>query len=77
MQGRKIAKGAGVQTPRLDEMNEAAKRLNLDVETHPGKSRPRSWWEKHGYLVIDKKKTKNEVLRNVATEIRRIRAAKT
>jgi len=66
-----------VQTPRLDEMTEAAKRLNLNAETNPGKSRPRSWWEKNGYLIVAKKKSKSEVLRNVATEIRRIRAART
>ena len=76
-QGRKIAKGSGVQAPRLDEMNEAAKRLNLSAETHPGKSRPRSWWERHGYLVVTKKETKTGVLRNVATEIRKIRVATT
>jgi len=77
IQGRKIPKGSAVQTPRLDEISEAAKRLSLDAETSPGKSRPRTWWEKNGYLIVAKKKTKSEMLRNVATEIRRIRAART
>jgi signal recognition particle subunit SRP19 len=76
IQGRKIAKGSAVQTPRLDEISEAAKKLNLGAETSPGKSRPRTWWEKNGYLIVAKK-PKSEVLRNLATEIRRIRAART
>ena len=76
MQGRKIAKGSAVQTPRLDEINEAVRKLDMDGETTPGKARPRSWWEKNGYLIVAKKNPKSELLRNVATEIKRIRAAR-
>jgi signal recognition particle subunit SRP19 len=75
--GRKLAKSYAVQTPRLDEMNDAAKRLSLAVEVVPGKSKPSVWWEKGGYLIVPKNDTKTVILRGLATEVRKIRAART
>jgi len=77
IEGRKIPKGSAIQTPRLEEINEAAKRLSLDVDISAGKSRPRSWWEKGGYAIIAKKETRGSLLRALAAEIRKARAAKT
>jgi signal recognition particle subunit SRP19 len=74
--GRKLPKGSSVQTPRLDEMNEAAKRLQLEVEVVPTKSRPRTWWEKGGYLILPKEKTKTQLLRSLASEVRKHRSQK-
>lgn len=77
-EGRKVAKGSAVQAPRLEEMNEAAKRLSLEAELAPGKSRPNAWWEKGGYVILPKNDsgTRTALLRSLASEIRRIRAAK-
>ena len=77
IEGRKIAKSLAIQTPRLEEIDEAAKRLSLDVEMARGKSRPSSWWDKGGYAIIGKKGTKTSVLRALAGEIRKTRSAKT
>ncbi len=74
--GRKLPKGLALQAPRLEEMGEAVKRLSLDAEISPRKSRPGTWWEKGGYLILPKKGTKAELLRALASEIRKIRAAK-
>lgn len=76
LQGRKIPKGQGVQAPRIDELAEAARRLTIEAEITPQKSRPRNWWEKTGYVTIPKKKSKTELLRALSAEIRRIRATK-
>jgi signal recognition particle subunit SRP19 len=75
-QGRKLTKGHGVQTPRLDELSEASKRLALEVEPTPGKSRPSSWWEKGGYLTVVKKGRRTQILRSLADGVRQIRNAK-
>ena len=74
--GRKIAKGAALQTPRLDEITEAAKRLSLEVEVIPGKSRPSTWWEKGGYIVFPKSEKRTMLLRSLASEVRKIRTAR-
>jgi signal recognition particle subunit SRP19 len=76
LEGRKIPKGQSVQAPRIDELAEAARRLSIEAEIIPQKSRPRNWWEKTGYVTISKKTSKTELLRALSAEIRRIRAAK-
>jgi signal recognition particle subunit SRP19 len=76
IEGRKVAKAIAVQAPRPEEINEAAKRLSLEAELVLGKSRPSSWWEKAGYVIVTKKGTKTNVFRALAGEIRKIRATK-
>jgi len=76
IEGRKVAKGLAIHAPRLEEINEAAKRLSLEAELVPGKSRPSSWWEKAGYIIVTKKGAKTSVFRALAGEIRKIRTAK-
>jgi signal recognition particle subunit SRP19 len=75
IEGRKVVKGLAIQAPRLEEINEAAKRLSLEAELAPGKSRPRSWSEKGGYVILARKGTKTSVFRALAGEIKKIRAA--
>ena len=77
IEGRKVPKASAIQAPRLEEINEAAKRLSLDVDMTAGKSRPSSSWEKGGYAIINKKGTKSSVLRALTGEIKKARATKT
>jgi len=75
LEGRKIPKGQSVQAPRLDELAEAARRLSIQAEVTPQKSRPRNWWERTGYITVPKS-PRTELLRSLASEVRKIRAAK-
>jgi signal recognition particle subunit SRP19 len=75
-EGRKVAKGLAIPAPRLDEINEAAKRLFLEAELVPGKSRPSFWWEKGGYVILSKKGPKASVLRSLGGEMKKTRAAR-
>jgi signal recognition particle subunit SRP19 len=74
--GRKLTKGAGLQSPRLEEINDAAKRLSLEPELVPGKSRPSTWWEKGGYLIFPKNEKRTVLLRSLASEARKARVAR-
>jgi signal recognition particle subunit SRP19 len=76
LEGRKIPKGQSVQAPRIDELAEAARRLDIEAEVTPQKSRPRNWWEKTGYLTVTKKTSRTELLRALSSEVRKIRASK-
>jgi signal recognition particle subunit SRP19 len=76
LEGRKIPKGQSVQAPRIDELAEAARKLSVEAEVTPQKSRPRNWWEKTGYVTFSKKTPKTQLLRSLASEVRKIRAAK-
>ena len=76
LEGRRLAKGLSVQAPRVDELAEAARRLSIQAEVTPQKSRPRNWWEKTGYIIVPKRNTRTELLKSLAGEVRKIRAAK-
>ena len=78
LEGRKIPKGQSVQAPRIDELAEASRRLSVEVAITPQKSRPRNWWEKTGFLTVPKnsRRTRTELLRTLASEVRKIRASK-
>ena len=76
LEGRRLAKGLSVQAPRVDELAEAARRLSIQAEVTPQKSRPRNWWEKTGYIIVPKNSTRTELLKSLAGEVRKIRAAK-
>ncbi len=75
LEGRKLPKGQSVQAPRVDELAEAARRLSIQAEITPQKSRPRNWWERTGYITVPKT-PRTELLRSLASEVRKIRAAK-
>jgi signal recognition particle subunit SRP19 len=72
--GRKLSKAQSVQSPRLEELNEAAKALAIEHEIVAGKSRPPAWREKGGYLIVTKSTPKSEALRSLASEVRKLRS---
>ena len=74
--GRKLAKGSALQTPRFEELRDAATQLAIEHEAVGGKSRPNSWWEKGGYLIVPKANPRSKLLRSLATEIRKQRVTK-
>jgi signal recognition particle subunit SRP19 len=74
--GRKIPKPQSVQSPRLDELSEAATSLSINHENVPAKARPRVWWEKGGYLIVSKSARKPDMLRALASEVRKRRVSK-
>ncbi len=76
-QGRKLAKGMAIQAPRLEEIRNAAKRLSIEAELVPVKSKPGAWWEKSGYAILPRKGTKAEALGSLAAEVKKVRSLKT
>jgi len=74
--GRKLTKGSALQAPRLEELSEAAKRLSIEHEVVTGKSRPSTWWEKGGYMIVPKADARAAVLRSLAGEIRKQRVTR-
>lgn len=74
--GRKLPKSQAVQSPRLEELNEAAKTLAIDHEIVIGKSRPPSWWEKGGYIILTKSEPRSAAIQSLASEVRKLRASR-
>ena len=75
-QGRAIPKRFSVSSPSLEEIVEACKKLNLNPIAHPEKKYPSSWWEKTGYVEIDRMRPKTKTLIKIAEKIREMREKK-
>ena len=72
-EGRKVPKRFAIPSPKIEEIVEAAKTLNLNPKTNPEARYPREWWQKSGYVVLDKLKTKNETLLTLAKKMVELR----
>ncbi|EKQ50634.1 MAG: signal recognition particle 19 kDa protein [Methanobacterium sp. Maddingley MBC34] len=61
-EGRKIPKKQSVNSPKIREITQAAKKLRLNPSVEKYKSYPSSWWEGSGRIIVDNKMSKREVL---------------
>jgi len=76
-QGRCLSKSQAVQTPRVDELEHAARRLSYDPEPSPHSALPSRWWEKTGYVLVKRgDKPRAKVLKDLAAEIQKARRLK-
>jgi len=73
MEGRRVPKKLAIPSPKLEEIQKAAKRMGLQPEIAPDAVYPRSPRQKIGLLVIPKKDSKAETLRKIAKELLDIR----
>lgn len=72
-QGRTISRKSAVSKPELSEIFQAAQNLGFSPASETDKSYPRSWWEKSGRVLIQNTDAKNDSLRKIAAEIKKIR----
>ena len=73
--GRKIPLRYAVRRPRIEEIVEAARRLNLNPEVDESRY-PRSWIEYNKRVIVDKRKPKLRILADISREIQIIRSEK-
>ncbi len=71
-EGRRLSKDLGVNSPKLSELFEAAKELKLEPELVPEAAYPRIWWDKTGYLLVNKT-NKSKLLVDLASKISNLR----
>ena len=72
--GRRISKKDAVPSPKLREISNAAKKLNLNPEVENNKSYSRSWWESQGRISVDKNIPKRELLIKISNMIKGMRS---
>ena len=76
-QGRRIPKSLSVDAPRLAEIEAAAKSLSLEFTSKPATSRPSSWWEKTGCLLVEKESSDRiQILKMIAKQVEKERLSK-
>lgn len=75
-EGRRIPQKIAVESPKLQEIEEAAKILGLTPTTNPNAAYPRAGWERKGCVLIDKKSSKLTNLKKIAEKIHELRKSK-
>ena len=73
MEGRRVAKNMAVSAPKIMEIEEAATKLGLEHELVPEKGYPKTPWSKPGMLLIEKKGSKEQVIKRLAKQLLKAR----
>ena len=71
--GRRVPKKLAVSAPKIEELQNAAKRLGLQPEIVPNAAHPSSPWLKTGLLVVPKTESKDKTLKKIAKELSALR----
>jgi signal recognition particle subunit SRP19 len=73
-EGRKIAKGYAIQSPRIEELEKAVQRLGLQCQTVIDAAYSKEPWRKTGLLIVSKEGSKTQTMRRMAKLLPSIRA---
>jgi len=73
MEGRRVAKTLLVQSPKVSEIEAAAAKLGLEFELVPDKAYPKAPWHKAGMLLVEKKGSKEQVIKGIAKQLQKAR----
>ena len=73
--GRRVPKNMAVQSPRIEEIQEAARTLGLKPEIAAGTGYPKTPYYKTGMLMVEKKTAKEQVIKKIAKQLIKMRSA--
>jgi signal recognition particle subunit SRP19 len=74
-EGRMVPKSTAVDDPKCEEIVSALRKLGMEGKLEEGKAFPREWHKARGRVVVGKTTAKRELLKRVATELKRARSA--
>lgn len=63
--GRRVSREMAISHPNVDTIYKAAQKLGLNPKKEQ-KSYPSRWWKKEGCILVDRKKSKTEILQDIA-----------
>jgi signal recognition particle subunit SRP19 len=72
-EGRRVAENQGVSSPRMPEIQEAAVKLGLEPELVAEKGYPKTPWSRAGMLLVEKKGSKEQVIKRIAKQLQKAR----
>jgi signal recognition particle subunit SRP19 len=75
--GRRVHKSLAVSLPKVAEIKDAADRLRLECELVPDVAYPKTPWIKTGMLLVKKEEPKENIIRNIAMQLVKIRSSAT
>jgi len=68
-EGRKVSKRLAKPRPTLEMIEKAVESLRIPYRVIPNAAYPRLPWEKRGLILIKKVKSKNKILKEVASKL--------
>jgi signal recognition particle subunit SRP19 len=74
-EGRRVSKNIAVQFPKIDEIKQAADKLDLENEVNLNAHFPKNHWSKTGMLLVEKKEAKEKIIQKLAKQLVRIKSA--
>lgn len=69
LHGRRVPKSLAIASPKLEEIQNAAKGIGLQPEVVFDVKYPKSPWQKTGYVLIPKKGLKTKIMHKIAKEL--------
>jgi signal recognition particle subunit SRP19 len=74
-EGRRVPKNIAVQSPKIEEIQEAARTLGLKPEITAETGYPKTPYHKTGRLMVEKKTAKEQVIKKIAKQLIKMRSA--
>jgi len=72
--GRRVPKNLAVQSPKVEELQEAARRLSLKPELSLSAGYTKTPWSKSGMILVEKHGPKEQVVKKLARQLAKIRS---
>ncbi len=72
--GRRVPKNLAVQSPKVDEVEEAARRLGLKTELKADVGYPKTPWSKTGMVMVQKNAPKEQIIQKLAKQLVKARS---
>jgi len=72
--GRRVPKSLAVQSPKIVEIKIAVEKLGLKHEFAPEACYPKTPWLKTGMIMVEKKGSKERVIRKIANQLLKMRS---
>jgi signal recognition particle subunit SRP19 len=73
--GRRVTRNLAVPNPKIEELQEAARKLGLKHEITANSGYPKAPWQKTGMLKVEKKAPKEQIVKNIAKQLVKARSA--
>jgi signal recognition particle subunit SRP19 len=73
-EGRRVPKSLAVQSPKIQEIEEAAEKLGLKHEIAMEAGYPKTPWVKTGMIMVEKKGSKEQTIKKIAKQLLKIRS---
>ena len=68
-EGRRVPKTVAIPSPRASEVKEAADKLRVKSELVTDAVYPKTPWTNTGMVLVDKKESKEKIIRKIAEEM--------